>query len=71
MIWSVNCENGKKNRQNTKTLAMALKEMLFYKVIKRNKKLGLLILGYKAAKYGLSLYKKNSKNKRTAKTSKR
>lgn len=37
---------------------MALKKFLLYKVLRRNKKFGLLYVGYQAAKYGFGLYSK-------------
>lgn len=40
---------------------MALKKLLLYRLLKRNKKLGLLYVGYKAAKYGLGMYRKKRK----------
>ena len=37
---------------------MGLNKLLLYRAISKNKKLGLLLVGYKAAKFMLGLYQK-------------
>jgi len=41
---------------------MALKKLFLFKMIRKNKRLGLLYAGYKAAKYGLRVYRKRRRN---------
>lgn len=43
---------------------MALNKLLLYKVLKSNKKLGLLFVGYNDAKYMLGLYETRKKGNR-------
>ncbi|AWX43257.1 hypothetical protein HME9304_00244 [Flagellimonas maritima] len=43
---------------------MPIRKYLLYKLATRNKKMGLLYLGYKAAKYGLGIYRKRRRKKK-------
>ncbi|MGB5822169.1 MAG: hypothetical protein WBG90_21985 [Saonia sp.] len=44
---------------------MALRRLLFNRILLGNKKMALLYFGYKAAKYGYGLYRKKGPRKRS------